>query len=95
MARIDDTGFIKKHRINLFYVLSILAVCAFLVYLETNLPFFQKFMPVLDNKLLIAILNLNFLLIMLLIFTASRILYKTYIEKKRGIWGPGSRRGLP
>ena len=69
----------KKHRNNLFYVLSILAVCAFLVYLETDLPFFRKFMPVLDNKLLIAILNVNFLLILLLIFIASRILLKTYI----------------
>ena len=93
-ARIDDAGFMKKHRINLFYVLSILAVCAFLVYLETNLPFFQKFMPVLDNKLLIAILNLNFLLIMLLIFIASRILLKTYVEKKRGIWGSGLKTRL-
>ncbi|MGD0229003.1 MAG: ATP-binding protein [Syntrophorhabdales bacterium] len=84
-----DAGFIKKHRANLFYVTAILAVCAFLVYLETNLPFFRKFMPVLDNKLLIAILNLNFLLITLLIFIATRILLKTYIEKKRGIWGSG------
>ena len=87
-------GSMKKHRKNLFYVLSILAVCAFLVYLETNLPFFQKFMPVLDNKLLIAILNLNFLLIMLLIFIASRILLKTYVEKKRGIWGSGLKTRL-
>ena len=93
-ARAGDAGFMKKHRINLFYVLSILAVCAFLVYLETNLPFFQKFMPVLDNKLLIAILNLNFLLIMLLIFIASRILLKTYVEKKRGIWGSGLKTRL-
>ena len=90
----DDAGFMKKHRSNLFYVLAILAVCAFLVYLETNLPFFQKFMPVLDNKLLIAILNLNFLLIMLLIFIASRILLKTYVEKKRGIWGSGLKTRL-
>lgn len=51
-------------------------------------------MPVLDNKLLIAILNLNFLLIMLLIFVASRILLKTYIEKKRGIWGSGLKTKL-
>ena len=90
----DETGFMKKHRANLLYVAAILAVCAFLVYLETDLPFFRKFMPVLDNKLLIAILNLNFLLILLLIFVATRILLKTYIEKKRGIWGSGLKTKL-
>ncbi len=94
VRRSDDAGFMKKHRNNLFYVLATLAVCAFLVYLETNLPFFQKFMPVLDNKLLIAILNLNFLLIMLLIFIVSRILLKMSIENKRGIWGAGLKTRL-
>ena len=84
-----EAGFVKRNRANLAYVLASIAACVVLVYLETNLPFFRKFLPVLDNKLLIAILNLNFLLIMLLIFTASRIILKTYIEKKRGIWGSG------
>ena len=89
-----EKGFARKHRANIAYGLACLAACIILVYLETNLPFFQKFMPVLDNKLLIAILNLNFLLIMLLIFIASRILLKTYIEKKRGIWGSGLKTKL-
>ncbi len=88
-AQASETGFVRKHRANVAYGLACIVACIVLVYLETNLPFFQKFMPVLDNKLLIAILNLNFLLIMVLIFTASRILLKTYIEKKRGIWGSG------
>ena len=89
-----EKRFAWKHRANIAYGLACIAACLILVYLETNLPFFQKFMPVLDNKLLIAILNLNFLLIMLLIFIASRILLKTYIEKKRGIWGSGLKTKL-
>ncbi len=93
-APAGEKGFARKHRANIAYGLACLAACIILVYLETNLPFFQKFMPVLDNKLLIAILNLNFLLIMLLIFIASRILLKTYIEKKRGIWGSGLKTKL-
>ena len=84
----------SKRRINILYVLSILAITAVLVYLETNLPFFRKFMPVLENKFIIAILNLNFLLILLLIFLATRIILKTYIEKKRGVWGSGLKTKL-
>jgi len=58
-----------------------------LVYLETNLPFFKKFLPIGENKLIIVILNINLLLILLLLFVVSRTLIKTYIEQKRGIWG--------
>jgi two-component system nitrogen regulation sensor histidine kinase NtrY len=93
-AQPDEAGFISKHKKELLYILAISVIVGFLVYLETNLPFFRKFMPVLDNKLLIAILNLNFLLILLLIFLATRIILKTYIEKKRGIWGSGLKTKL-
>ncbi len=83
-----------RRRKNILYVFSILAITAALVYLETNLPFFRKFMPVLENKFIIGILNLNFLLIMLLLFLATRIILKTYIEKKRGVWGSGLKTKL-
>jgi two-component system nitrogen regulation sensor histidine kinase NtrY len=76
-----------KNKKELLYIPAILAITALLVYLETHLPFFQNFLPVTDNKVVIGILNVNFLLILLLIFLASRILFKAYVEKKRGIWG--------
>jgi len=79
---------------TILYVFSILAITAILVYLETNLPFFRKFMPVLDNKFIIAILNINFLLILLLIFLATRIILKNYIERRRGVWGSGLKTKL-
>ena len=75
------------HKKQLLYIPAIMLITGLLVYLETNLPFFQNFLPVLDNKLVIGILNVNFLLILLLIFLATHILFKTYVEKKRGIWG--------
>lgn len=64
-----------------------LLIFGILVYLETQLPFFNKFLPIGENKLIIVILNINLLLILLLLFLVSRALIKTYIEQKRGIWG--------
>ena len=66
---------------------AILLIFGFLVYLETFLPFFKKFLPIEENKLIIVLLNINLLLILLLLFLVSRTLIKSYIEKKRGIWG--------
>lgn len=66
---------------------AIVLIFGFLVYLETFLPFFKKFLPIEENKLIIVLLNINLLLILLLLFLVSRTLIKSYIEKKRGIWG--------
>jgi two-component system, NtrC family, nitrogen regulation sensor histidine kinase NtrY len=76
------------------YAFSILSLGAALIYLETKLTFFQKFLPVLDNKFYIAIANIYFLVILLLGFLAIRIILKNYIEKKRGIWGSGLKTKL-
>ena len=90
----DAVEFRTKYKRDFLWALVILAVAAFLVYLQTNLPFFKKYLPVGDNKLLIALLNLNLLLILALIFLVTRILLKTYIEKRRGIWGSGLKTKL-
>ncbi len=85
---------VLKKRNTFLYILLIMAVSAFFVLLQTHLPFFKKFMPIGDNKLLIVILNINLLVILLLIFYVIRTLVKTYIEKKRGLWGAGLRAKL-
>jgi two-component system nitrogen regulation sensor histidine kinase NtrY len=77
----------KKFKTELIFSGFILLIFGVFVYLETHLPFFKKFLPVGDNKLIIVILNINLLLILLLLFLVSRALVKTYIEQKRGIWG--------
>jgi len=77
----------KKIKTKLIFSGFILLIFGVLVYLETNLPFFKKFLPIGENKLIIVILNINLLLILLLLFLVSRTLVKTYIEQKRGIWG--------
>lgn len=71
-----------------FFAVSLLIFFG-LFYLETQLPFFKKFLPVEENKLVIVLLNLNLLLILLLIFLVTRNVIRAYFEKKRGIWGSG------
>jgi len=77
----------KKFKSKVIFSGFILLIFGILVYLETHLPFFKKFLPIGENKLIIVILNINLLLILLLLFLVSRTLVKTYIEQKRGIWG--------
>ena len=83
-----------RYRKELFITLLIFLTLGFLVYLETQLPFFTKFLPVGENKLVIIILNINLLLILLLLFLITRTVVKAYIEKKRGIWGSGLKQKL-
>jgi two-component system nitrogen regulation sensor histidine kinase NtrY len=71
--------------------IAFLSALAFfgLFYVETQLPFFKKFLPVEENKLVLILLNINLLLILLLFFLITRTFMKAYIERKRGIWGSG------
>jgi two-component system, NtrC family, nitrogen regulation sensor histidine kinase NtrY len=78
----------------LSYVISVLVLSGIMVYVETQLTFFRRFLPVGDNKFFIALANLYFLVILLFAFLAARIILKTYIEKKRGIWGSGLKTKL-
>lgn len=77
----------SSNRKQLLFVPAVILTAGLLIFLETKLPFFRNFLPVSDNNFVIAILNINILLILLLIFLATRILFKTYVEKKRGLWG--------
>lgn len=77
----------------LFTAITVFIFAVFL-YLETQLPFFKKFLPMEENKILVFVLNINLLLILLVIFLISRTLVKSYVEKKRGIWGSGLKTKL-
>lgn len=87
-------GFLKEHRKELLIAIPVVAIFVLLLYLETQITFFTKFLPVGDNKLIIMTLNINILLILLVLFLVARILIKNYIEKKRGIWGSGLKTKL-
>ena len=78
---------LKTYKKEVLFGLATIAAFGLLLYLETNLPFFTKFLPVGENKLIIVLLNINLLLILLLVFIIARILIKTNIEKKRGVYG--------
>ncbi|MCS7281528.1 MAG: ATP-binding protein [Desulfobacterota bacterium] len=75
----------KGLKAAIFFAIAFVA----LFYLETQLPYFKKFLPVEENKLVLVLLNVNLLLILLLVFLITRTFMKAYIEKKRGIWGSG------
>jgi two-component system, NtrC family, nitrogen regulation sensor histidine kinase NtrY len=83
-----------KYKKKIFFTSLILLIYGVFFYLETQLPFFKKFLPIEENKLIVIILNINLLLILLLLFLVTRTLVKTYIEKKRGIWGSGLKTKL-
>ena len=84
----------KKLRKDFVFGGAIALTCALLIYLETQLPFFKRFIPVGENKLLIVIFNINMLLILLFLYLFARTLIKSYLEKKRGIWGAGLKTKL-
>lgn len=85
---------ILRFRREAYFSLAIIFVFSFLVFVQTHLPFFQKFMPVGQNKAVIIILNINLLLILLLMFLVIRILIKSTIEKRMGMWGSGLKKKL-
>jgi two-component system, NtrC family, nitrogen regulation sensor histidine kinase NtrY len=76
-----------RYKKEAYFATLITLTFGLLIYLETQLPFFKKFLPIGENKLMIIILNINLLLILLLLFLVVRTLTKVSIEKKRGIWG--------
>ncbi|MDR2017558.1 MAG: PAS domain-containing protein [Syntrophobacterales bacterium] len=84
----------KKLRKDLIFGGVIAFTCALLIYIETQLPFFKRFIPVGENKLIVIIFNINMLLILLFLYLLARAFIKTYLEKRRGIWGSGLRTKL-
>jgi two-component system nitrogen regulation sensor histidine kinase NtrY len=85
---------LRTFKKEVLFAAATVAVFGLLLYLETNLPFFTKFLPVGENKLIIVLLNINLLLILLLVFIIARILIKINIEKKRGVYGSGLKTKL-
>jgi two-component system, NtrC family, nitrogen regulation sensor histidine kinase NtrY len=83
-----------KYKKEITFSAVILFIFGFLVSLEITLPNFRRFFPVEDNKFLIVVLNVNLILILLLFFLITRIFFKSYIEKKKGIWGSGLKKRL-
>ncbi len=83
-----------KYKKEILFSAAILFIFGFLVFLETTIPNFKRFFPVEENKLLVIVLNVNILLILLLFFLITRIFYKSYIEKKKGMWGSGLKKRL-
>ncbi len=85
---------LRTFKNEVLFGVATVAVFGLLLYLETQLPFFTRFLPVGENKLIIILLNINLLLILLLVFIIARIIIKTNIEKRRGVYGSGLKTKL-
>jgi two-component system, NtrC family, nitrogen regulation sensor histidine kinase NtrY len=85
---------VLKFKREFYFSLAIMFVFSFLVYVQTHLPFFKKFLPVGENKPVIVILNINLLLILLLMFLVIRIVIKSTVERRMGVWGSGLKTKL-
>ncbi len=85
---------LQRYKKEIIFAAPTLVIFGILLYLETHLPFFSRFLPVGENKLIIVLLNINLLLILLLVFIIARILIKTNIEKRRGVYGSGLKTKL-
>ncbi|HVN96517.1 MAG TPA: ATP-binding protein [Syntrophorhabdaceae bacterium] len=83
-----------KYKKEITFSAITLVVFGLLVFLEVTLPNFARFLPVRENKFLVVVLNINLLLILFLFFLITRIFLKSYIEKKRGIWGSSLKKRL-
>jgi two-component system, NtrC family, nitrogen regulation sensor histidine kinase NtrY len=85
---------LRAFKNEVLFGVATVAVFGLLLYLETQLPFFTRFLPIGENKLIIVLLNINLLLILLLVFIIARIIIKTNIERKRGVYGSGLKTKL-
>lgn len=85
---------VHKYKKEAYFSLAIVLIFSFLVFVQMHLPFFQKFLPVGENKPVIVVLNINLLLILLLLFLLIRIFIKSSIEKRMGMWGSGLKTKL-
>lgn len=83
-----------RQKKGIYFAVAIFLIISSLIYIETQLPFFERYLPVEDNKLIVVVLNINLLLILLLLFLITRTLLKAYLERKRGIWGSGLKTRL-
>ena len=94
MRNMKFFSLLGKYKKEAWFSLAIVCVFSFLVFVQTHLPFFKKFLPVGENKPVIVILNINLLLILLLLFLLVRIIIKSTMEKRMGIWGGGLKTKL-
>ncbi len=85
---------IMRYKKEITYSAITVFVFCLLLFLEDSLPNFARYVPIRENSLLIVVLNINLLLILLLLYLITRTFVKTYLEKKRGIWGSGLKKRL-
>ncbi|MEA3348322.1 MAG: ATP-binding protein, partial [Pseudomonadota bacterium] len=77
----------KRRRREIIIIAVLTAVITTLFYIEMNLPNLPTDLPILGNVIIFALININMILLLLLIFLILRNLLKLLMERKRKIVG--------
>ncbi|MBI2411687.1 MAG: HAMP domain-containing protein [Deltaproteobacteria bacterium] len=77
----------KRRRREFIIILVIIPVVALLTWTESHISSISGGVPVATNILLLALLNINIILLILLIFLVLRNAVKIYMERKRKVMG--------
>ncbi len=77
----------SRRRRERFAIVFLLALVLGLTLLEANLATLGGKVPFTSNVLVFALINLNVILIVLLIFLVTRNLFKVILERRRGLLG--------
>lgn len=91
--RLDDKERSRRKRERVIIVVTLLAVVV-ITYLESQVISLAQALPFGASFILFALVNLNVVLLLLLLFLVFRNLVKMILESKRGVWGARLRTRL-
>jgi len=83
----------RRRRERIIILLTIVVV-VLLTYIESHISRFEYLVPISNEVLIFGLVNINFILIILLIFLIMRNLVKLVFERRRGILGSKLRTKL-
>ncbi len=85
--RTDRTKAMKRRRRERVIMIIILPLIVFLTYIESHFLQFGSKLPIGSNVLIFALMNINVILLLLLLYLVTRNVVKLIFEHKRNIFG--------
>lgn len=85
--RSDRTKEMKRRRRERVIMIVTLPLIVFLTYIETHFLQFGRELPIGSNVLIFALMNINVILLLLLVYLVTRNVVKLIFERKRNIFG--------
>ncbi len=91
--KLEDKERARRKRERILILITLVAVIV-VTYLESQVITLAQNLPIGASFILFALINLNIVLLLLLLFLVFRNLVKLILESKRGIWGARLRTRL-